>query len=394
MHVVRARVTLLVVALVFVGPAAHAAEPHWVNRIDSLVAGHHVSVAVGFQGSFIYRHDAGVRRRPASNEKLMLSMALLADLGPGFTTPTSVKATQPVPENGVLQGNLWLVGRGDPEVDRHKTSALAKRVVAAGVTRVRGRVKGATGYFAREKRAAGWQKYPLRDVPFPTALAFLENVGPSGGRVSDPERRAAASLTHQLERRGVRVAGRAAMGRPPSGLTSIASIDSARLGSIIRRMDVESINFDAEELAKMLAAERGHTPATFEDGAAAIKAFDKSNGVTTFEHHDGSGLSYDDRVTTGGIVRLLRAAEGATWLSDLRLALPRPGQGTLEGRLKGLRVRAKTGTLSYVSALSGWVWLDQEGAWAEFSIVSHGLTKDHAIRIEDGIVRTLERNAP
>ena len=45
-----------------------------------------------------------------------------------------------------------------------------------------------------------------------------------------------------------------------------------------------------------------------------------------------------------------------------------------------MSVRAKTGTLDGVSALSGWVWLEHRDAWGEFSIVSRGLTKEAAVR--------------
>jgi len=93
-------------------------------------------------------------------------------------------------------------------------------------------------------------------------------------------------------------------------------------------------------------------------------------------------------------VRLLWAADDATWGPVLRGALAHAGQGTLIHRLKGVRVRAKTGTLTAISALSGWVWLENEGAWGTFSILSRGLSKTHAMRIEDAIVTTVSRNAP
>ena len=46
-----------------------------------------------------------------------------------------------------------------------------------------------------------------------------------------------------------------------------------------------------------------------------------------------------------------------------------------------------------ISALSGWVWLDDRDAWGQFSIASRGLTKDAAVRIEDAIVHTVSKNA-
>jgi D-alanyl-D-alanine carboxypeptidase len=71
----------------------------------------------------------------------------------------------------------------------------------------------------------------------------------------------------------------------------------------------------------------------------------------------------------------------------LRSSLPLGGVGTLTGRLIGIQVHAKTGTLlQHVSALSGWVWLRHSGRWAPFSILSRGLPKPQAIALEDQIV--------
>jgi hypothetical protein len=46
-----------------------------------------------------------------------------------------------------------------------------------------------------------------------------------------------------------------------------------------------------------------------------------------------------------------------------------------------------------ISALSGWVWLEQEGTWAEFSIMSRGMSKSAAVAIEDRIVRIVGNHA-
>ena len=77
-----------------------------------------------------------------------------------------------------------------------------------------------------------------------------------------------------------------------------------------------------------------------------------------------------NRVSAAGIVRLLQIAERAPWGETLRGTLPAAGEGTLHDRLAGVTLRAKTGTLIDVSALSGWVWLEREDDWAEFSILS------------------------
>jgi D-alanyl-D-alanine carboxypeptidase/D-alanyl-D-alanine-endopeptidase (penicillin-binding protein 4) len=353
-----------------------------------------MSVAIGYDGTFWYRYQATAPRIPASNEKLLLSMALFDRLGPDTTIPTFAKATAAPDADGVVDGTLWILGRGDPEVDRTTTAALAKQIRAAGVTKIRGRVRGSTSYFGRDWWAKGWKRHFTADeVPFPTALTFLGNVGPDGGHIRDPERRAAASLTSQLRKRGIAVAGRPGMGDPRASLVPIAGVDSPPLRGIVRRMDVKSLNFHAEVLGKLLGAEARGSPGTIAKGAAALEAFEARRGVGDFEHHDGSGLSYANRVRAQGIVRLLWAADADPWGSALHRALPRGGQGTLRDRLHHVRVRAKTGTLDGISALSGWVWLEHRDDWGTFSIVSRGMAKATAVKIEDAIVGTVSAHA-
>jgi D-alanyl-D-alanine carboxypeptidase/D-alanyl-D-alanine-endopeptidase (penicillin-binding protein 4) len=156
-------------------------------------------------------------------------------------------------------------------------------------------------------------------------------------------------------------------------------------------MNRPSDNFYAEVLGKLLAATSDGPPGTIAKGAAALRAWVASHGAG-FSLHDGSGLSYANRVTAAGILHLLEVADAAPWGSALRSTLATGGQGTLEDRLRGERVRAKTGTLDDVSALSGWIWLERQRAWAEFSILS-GLPKTSAAAVEDAVVRTLSANA-
>ncbi len=365
----------------------------WREQIHAIVSGRRISVVIGAGGKLIYLHNPDVLRLPASNEKLLLSMALFQDLGPTFSVNTRAEVTAAA-QGGVVNGNLWIVGHGDPEVGRSTMRALADQLVATGIHRIRGRVLGSTNGFARQLWATGWPAhYTLDEVPFPTALAFEGNVGPRGGHIADPETRAAAALTRQLQARGVGVSGRPGAGAPLQPLSIIASVRSAPLSGLIQRMDIYSINFDAEELNKLLGRRVLGPPGTFDEGGLAVERFERSAGIGGFAHHDGSGLSYADRVTARGIVRLLQAAERRSWGVTLRNSLPHAGEGTLEGRLVGTRVRAKTGTLAHVSALSGWVWLQQDGAWGEFSILDSGIPKPTAIRLEDHIVRIVSANA-
>jgi D-alanyl-D-alanine carboxypeptidase/D-alanyl-D-alanine-endopeptidase (penicillin-binding protein 4) len=147
-----------------------------------------------------------------------------------------------------------------------------------------------------------------------------------------------------------------------------------------------------EVLVKRLGVELGGVPGSIAKGASAIQGFAGGWGVE-IQAFDGSGLSYSNRVSPRGLTRLLESAEDLPWGPALLEALPEPGQGTLGGRLRHLRVHAKTGTLTSISALSGYVRLRKTGSWASFSILTRGMSKDASVRLEDRIVRILARRA-
>ena len=396
-------IALLAVATVSVSmspsPAAALARPAparaqdrqapagWIARIDRLVRGLPVGVSIREEGNVLYAHREARRTAPASNEKLLLSMAILDVLGAEATLMT--RAAGPPPVAGVVAGDLWILGEGDPSVGAKRMRELARAIRDAGVARVDGSVFGSTGYFKRDWRARGWKRdFPRTQVALPTALTFEGNSA-SGTHIRDPELRAARALTQALEEGGVRVTGPPGAGVPPAALTTIAEVPSAPLPELLEYTNRFSSNFYAEVLGKRLGAQRGGAPGSIRKGAAAIEGYAREHGVA-LDAYDASGLSYSNRVAPAGIVRLLDAAEDAPWGEALREALPGPGQGTLQGRLRHIDVHAKTGTLTNVSALSGWVYLRDRAVWAEFSILSR-LSKDRAVRIEDRIVRLIWR---
>jgi D-alanyl-D-alanine carboxypeptidase/D-alanyl-D-alanine-endopeptidase (penicillin-binding protein 4) len=356
--------------------------------IDRVIGTHSVGVAVGARGRLLYGHLAGRPRVPASNQKLLLSMALLDVLGPGYRIPTKAAAQR---VNGAsVEGDLWVIGAGDPTLSARSpgywggvTAAtledLAVRIVRSGIKDVQGRIVGARGYFAHDLRAPGWQSYvPGRYVQLPSALAVDGN---NSGR-PDPERAAAAALTLELRRLGVSVAGKPASGDPPKGLTNLARVRSRPLADIVAHMNRTSNNFFAEMLGKLLGAKLDGPPGTIAGGARAITRWASAHGVRVTAN-DASGLSYENRISPRGLVRLLEVAEGRPWGNALRRGLPGAGQGTLGSRLDGVEVRAKTGTLfNGASTLSGWVRARNGRHWVAFSILGRGTPKV----VEDRIV--------
>jgi D-alanyl-D-alanine carboxypeptidase/D-alanyl-D-alanine-endopeptidase (penicillin-binding protein 4) len=383
-------VLLLVASPVLVPTTARAGKPHWERRVDAIVAGHPTSVAVGNAGRVWYRHRATVARPPASNEKLLLSMALLERLGPGHAFTTRANASG-VDADGTVRGDLYLRGEGDPEVADRRLDTIAKRLWHAGVRSIDGGVVGVTGPFRRDWFAPGWKSYFPRDViALPTALTFRGNTA-SGRHIADPERRAAVYLSQALRDRGIAVARRASAGTGGAPLDTLAAANSKPLRTVLTHMDRRSINFSAEVLGKALAYAAGED-ATIANGAARICRLEAARGITA-RCHDSSGLSYENRQTAIGIERMLWWAARQPWLGALRTALPHANQGTLRHRLRGVKVRAKTGTLIDVSALSGWVWSDAVDRWVAFSILSSGMSASVAKDLEDTIVGVLAARA-
>lgn len=384
-------------------PAAGDARPRWKQRIDAVVGGRPVGVSVVLRGTQVYGHDEGRLRIPASNQKLVLSMPLLEAVTPEHRLETIVAAA--VPASRVLESDLWILGTGDPTVTAGgqfgralpfrptRVGAIARKIVAAGVTRIRGAVIGSTGYFSRDWFAPGWKSdFPSEEVPLPSALTYEGNVV-RGKHIADPEVRLARALTKRLEAAGIAVRGRPAAGEPGPGVTHVITIArSAPIATLLSYTNRQSSNFFAEVLGKALGVETYGVPGTIARGAAAIEQWAAAADVT-LDAYDSSGLSYANRISARAIGRLLARAHESEWGDDLRRTLPGPGQGTLDERLEGVRVRAKTGTLDEISTLSGFVYLERADTWAQFSVMSGGLTKDAATDIEDAIVRILARRA-
>ncbi|CAN5712281.1 hypothetical protein BH20ACT23_BH20ACT23_23060 [soil metagenome] len=380
------------------------ARPDWKRDLDRIMRNKPTGLHVRDEGKTLYSWSAEAKRIPASNQKLLLSMALLDRLKPDTRLATTALGRRV--RSGTLRGNLFVIGRGDPTLTSGGSFAgslplrptylgrLARKIKESGVRRITGRVVGAQTYFAHDWWASGWKSFfPTSEVALPAALNLNGNVH-RGRHISNPEWKLAETLTKRLRSIGVRVDGRPKSGGGPPDFAHslVARVKSTRLDSMMRYMNRKSSNFFAEVLGKVLAAQRSGPPGTIARGAGGIKAWAGRHNVR-ISAHDSSGLSSSNRVSPRGMTRLLGVAHNRSWGKRLRSMLPTGGEGTLEDRLHGARVRAKTGTLDGVSTLSGWVRLKRTGSWAEFSIMSRGMSKARAVELEDRIVRLLRKRA-
>ena len=343
----------------------------------------HVVVA-GMQGPPALSVGAGPAM-PASTTKLLTAAAALDVLGPGHEFETTVVQDGP--------GRVVLVGGGDPFLERRPVqdwprradvATLARQTAAALDRRGRGSVRVAydDSLFSGPAVNPSWpQDYVPDAVVSPiTALWVDEGVDPSGfGRVADPSADAAAEFVRALERAGIRVVGTPVPHRSQSRDRVLARVTSAPVGQIVESVLELSDNEGAEVLARhvgLAVSGKGSSAA----GSDAILSTLRGLGVGTAGAvlYDGSGLSRKNRIDPDTLIDVLRAAAGEDH-PDLRAVvtgLPVAGfTGSLAFRFVDApvpgrgRVRAKTGTLTGVSALAG-VATDLDGVPMVFALVA------------------------
>ncbi len=201
--------------------------------------------------------------------------------------------------------------------------------------------------------------------------------------VQSPAAFAATLLKEALQRRGIRVRGKAkalnAIDRTSnpfdaSKLTELAFIESQPMATLLKVVNKPSQNLHTEMMLRQLGVtpnapnapheldEYGRPKPTFERANEARKQFLTKAGlnIAPLSLRDGSGLSRSDLVTPRATSQLLEFMRTHQHATVFRESLPVAGfDGTLKRRMKGTaaegNLRAKTGTLSFVNALSGYL---------------------------------------
>src|ERR671935_862725 len=360
----------LVAALALAGAAAAQtrSDPPLQKRLARALAVPHVrpsqtgALAVELAtGQTVYAQNAAVPFAPASNEKLPVTLAALAVLGPSFRFETDVLG-EGSQEGTVWNGSLVLQGHGDPTLSSGDLKTLALQLRRLGLRRVTGAVLGDESWFDSRRTAPGWKpSFYLGESPPLSALA-VDRAHYRGVFSRQPALGAALAFRDALRTAGIAVGGRATIGRADAEAFPLVSVTSPTLAAIVRAMDLESDNYTAELLLKELGAVAADHGTTAAGAAVVTKQLAAADvplaGVRIV---DGSGLSLLDRLTPNALVGILEAAWATPQLRDRFVAsLPVAGvSGTLADRMRRPPARgnvvAKTGTTSIASALSGFV---------------------------------------
>jgi len=192
--------------------------------------------------------------------------------------------------------------------------------------------------------------------------------------IAQPEWYALTVLRERLESRGVRCGGMI-LDTIPQGSWEVANL-SHRLDSVLTYMNIVSDNLSAENVLKTLGAEKRGGPGSAAAGAGVLRSFLSGMGIDTSRIiiADGSGVSRYNLTTASAIVSLLVGMRAYREIFPLWYStFPVAGlDGTLSRRLSGTpaegNLHAKTGTLSGVASLSGYV-ATADGDTLAFSMV-------------------------
>lgn len=319
----------------------------------------------------LFAFEAAKGRIPASVQKLYTTSTALLRLGPSAVLRTSVLGTGRLGRSGTWHGTLYLRGGGDPTFgaeafDRATygtgatVQALARRVRAAGIVRLAGRIVGDESRFdsRRGTPATGYRRSFFLEGQL-SALAFDRGFANTSWTVfqKDPPRYAAREFAAALRAAGVRVPSGVPIstGHTPAKARPIAAVHSPPLRTLLRLTNTPSDNFLAEMLLKNLGAELGGGGTTAAGVGVVRRAMANKFGLRP-RFDDGSGLSRYDSTSPLQVVTLLRHMAGhSVFVHSLAVA----GEtGTLSDEMRGTRAQgrchAKTGTLFDVASLAGY----------------------------------------
>jgi serine-type D-Ala-D-Ala carboxypeptidase/endopeptidase (penicillin-binding protein 4) len=332
---------------------------------------------------------------PASVQKLIVAASALDALGPSYRYHTIFAARDPAGD-GVLDGNLWLVGSGDPSLQSSDVRNGIAVLSRSGLRRIDGSVViDATAMNGRAYNSHWDAEDDGQDYAAPTSAISLDGdtveSSDDGGQpvwtpMQDVERYVAGRTQTMLRARGILVSTSPNLGAAPLGTVVLWDHKSAPLSELEAHMLFLSDNHYAEQLLRTVGA--AATGASSDDGGVdAERHFLMRLGVPSpgLRLLDGSGLSRNNRVAAITIARLLAAEE-----PSLYRLLPRGGR---EGTLADYdfttalgRVRAKSGHLSNVASLAGYAATMHHGRVA-FAFLIDGSPADP----DAAIVRAVDR---
>lgn len=220
--------------------------------------------------------------------------------------------------------------------------------------------------------------------------------------VNDPAIFAGTYLKDILETYGIKVEGNVARGKTPASARKLAVYQSRSLAEALIDFTKISNNIANDALVKAIAANASIKPATFSAGLKLIGDFLTDHvgiNAASLIAADGAGASRYNLITPEQMVKLLSyAAKHFRMGPEFMAALPIGGEdGTLGGRMgapnqRG-QIRAKTGSLTGISALAGYL-TGEDGNRYAFAIMVNGFVGSASkyLRMQEQILATMMRD--
>lgn len=310
----------------------------------------------------------------ASLTKIATTLAALGKLGADYQFVTRVYHTGQIQE-GILKGDLIVAGNGDPFFVWEEAISIANTLNQLGIREITGNL------IVNKKFYMNYESEPEKAVKL---LYQALNVDSWTSEITKQFQ----SLPITTPRPQLTIAGKTSVMRGiPANTKLILIHKSLSLSEILRQMNIYSNN----KMAQMLADEVG--------GASEVARYAiKKTGVAPAEIQliNGSGLGVENRMSPRTASKMLLAID--TLLKPFNLQVldifPVAGRdsiGTMENRNLPSGTTVKTGTLNQVSALAGYIALDEERrVW--FTIINNGWQIRHFRKQQDQLLQQLTQH--
>ncbi len=378
-----------------------AALNKFANELDTAHYSSGIQVYDLTDNRLLWSYNDQKVMRPASCQKLLTTIAALDLLGEQYNLQTTACCTGNIvsltyesePDSfrvlRYLQGDIYVRGGFDPTFSFFDLQQIVGAIRGLGIDSIAGFIYADTSFKDLPLLGNGWcwDDKPSVFHPFISPLLFDRGkLSPDSNKYPsditfNPAQYFVQTLTEQLALQGIRCRGYAINADTPQENVLLYSKKTPAL-ELLPRILKNSDNLYAEALFAQLSHYATGNNATYKDGAKQVMSVVKRAGGNTgkCKIHDGCGLSPYDFLTPATLVSMLRYAYNKKSIfHNLFPALPIAGKdGTIEKRMVRLpakgNVFAKTGTVTGVSALAGYVTASN-GHMLAFAIINNGLLK-------------------
>lgn len=325
-------------------------------------------------GPTVLASNQGTTPLPAASlTKVATTLVALQTWGPQHQFETLISATGPI-QNGVLQGDLVVQGKGDPLFVWEEAIALGNQLNQMGITRVTGNLI-VTGSFS------------MNFEPEPGKSGELLKQALNADAWSGDAEYQYQQMPKGTARPRVAIAGSVQVVNFGTALlpqqTLLLRHHSLPLSDILKLMNLYSNNVIAESLAGSLGGAQ-----VMAQQASVIAGFPIQEIVLS----NGSGLGVENRISPRAVCMMFAAVQRYLQPYNLTIADLFPISGTDLGTIDGRKIPTasvvKTGTLNDVSALAGVLPTRDRGLlW--FTIINRGTDLDGLRAGQDRLLQAL-----